>query len=101
MLYDKRWDKTETKADPSTLESLIAWLEKQPADREYCYMDNGRCLLGQYFLASGFSKVSVGGTEVVLNGIEILLSETFQDIAWASPRTFAGALDRARTALAR
>lgn len=60
MLYDKRWDKTiETKSDPFSLDTLIGWLEKQPADKVYCYVDNGRCLLAQYFEAMGFKFVSV------------------------------------------
>ena len=48
MLYDKRWDKPEVKADPFSLESLIAWLEKQPANREYDYHKSGQCLIAQW-----------------------------------------------------
>lgn len=54
MLYDPKWEKhTETKADPFTLESLIAWLEKQPAEKSYNFnCVNGTCLAGQYFRAT-------------------------------------------------
>jgi hypothetical protein len=47
MLYDPKWE-VETKADPFSLESLIAWLEKQPADGEYNWDDGSECLLGQW-----------------------------------------------------
>lgn len=39
MLYDKRWDKPEVNADPFSVDSLVAWLEKQPAAKVYCYAD--------------------------------------------------------------
>jgi hypothetical protein len=47
MLYDKRWEKPEVKADPLTLESLIAWLEKQPSHKKYDFHNcEGKCLYG-------------------------------------------------------
>lgn len=98
MLYDKRWEKPEVKADPFSLESLIAWLEKQPADKMYCYQDLGHCLLGQYFRSCGFLNVQVGGSEVGLNGRDFRLSEAFANIAVEYPRTFGAALERARKA---
>lgn len=35
MLYDPKWEKPAetTNADPLTLPAVIAWLEKQPADK--------------------------------------------------------------------
>ena len=56
MLYDPKWE-GEVKADPFKIESLVAWLEKQPADEQYCYLSNGECLLAQYFTAAGFENV--------------------------------------------
>lgn len=51
MLYDPKW---EQKTDPRSLESIIAWLEKQPAAGAYPYMNcDGGCLFGQYFKALG------------------------------------------------
>ena len=35
MLYDPKWEKPEVKADPFSLDALIAWLEKQPANGTY------------------------------------------------------------------
>lgn len=101
MLYDKRWDNPEVKADPFSLESLIAWLEKQPAKRTYCYLDNGACLLGQYYLDRGFAAVHVGGMSVTLNGHQQEMPDDFSDIPVGHPRTFGGALRRARRVIAR
>ena len=61
MLYDfRRWEKPEIKTDPFKIESLIAWLEKQPADKEYEFTDCGSCALAQYFLAHGYTEVNMG-----------------------------------------
>jgi hypothetical protein len=34
MLYDRKWDRKITRAEPS-LPGLIKWLENQPAETEY------------------------------------------------------------------
>jgi hypothetical protein len=107
MLYDKRWDaKVEQKADPFKLETLIAWLEYQPADKEYCYTDNGYCLLGQYFSAAGYKNVQVYSNLVFYHGCaksRVEYPYSFNRIAngmddradWKYVRTFGGALKRA------
>ena len=83
MLYDKRWD-AKTKTDPLSLDSLIAWLEKQPADAKYCYSDTGACLLAQYFAAIGFEGILVGARDFDHNGIyNIPLPRHFNRIAGA------------------
>ena len=89
------------KADPLTLESLIAWLEKRPAHVEYCYADNDACLLGQYFTAMGFDGV-IAGSDCFSHGEgmkDIHFPPSFDEIAIGHPRTFGGALERARAAL--
>jgi hypothetical protein len=54
MLYDPKWE--QKTADPFNLDTLIAWLEKQPAAKEYNYQNAcGECLLGQYMAAHGIS----------------------------------------------
>lgn len=99
MLYDPKWE-VKTKPDVFSLASLIAWLEKQPATNEYCYMDTGLCLLGRYFTAMGFENVLVGGTTVDHDGIrDAPLPEVLQKIAEGFPRTFGAALERAWAAL--
>lgn len=106
MLYDPKWEKkTETKADPLKLATLIAWLEKMPSDERYDYVCNGHCLLAQYFTAQGFKNVSVSGNAYWshrLHGaykISMAGDPTFHRIAAGKPRTFGAALERARTAL--
>jgi len=41
MLFDPKWN-------PLSLESLIAWLEKQPAQTTYDYQVPDRCLIAQW-----------------------------------------------------
>lgn len=117
MLYDKRWDKqSETKGDPFTLASLIAWLETMPSNRRYCFTHNGQCLLSQYFKFSGFKNVhmfTIGfchGRRVPKSWTlkeatsvrrVVLLPNGFNNIAIACPRTFGAALERARAIASR
>lgn len=99
MLFNPNW-KPEVKADPFKLESLIAWLEKQPAKRRYCYHDAGRCLLAQWFKSCGQREVYLGNETVAFgDGVTLRthrLPQTFQRIATGHPWTFGAALDRAR-----
>lgn len=98
MLYDKRWEKPEIKADPFSLENLIAWLEKQPHQKEYNYCDPTDCLIGQYLKSQGLS-----GSDAVL------ASDALDRLGWLhiaqdhknSPQrwTFGDALERARAAI--
>lgn len=99
---DKLADLISRKAapDPFTLESLIAWLEKQPGDKAYCYTDTGFCLISQYVLAECGIKEPNVGPETILdvrdNLIEIRVPAGWDDIAGDYPRTFGAALTRAR-----
>jgi hypothetical protein len=107
MLYDPKWDKTETKADPFSLESLIAWLEKQPADQQYEFCEYNNCLLAQW-LQSIDPKAQVtpedGFTYRALGTRVDLWGDTFPKIAHAGDtharhrHTFGAALERARAA---
>lgn len=91
----------ETKADPFTLDALIAWLRTRPGNEEYCWTNGGSCLYGQYgeFLRLGVSDASA--YLAVINGFGVhgtycnSLIEPFGNLAMGSPRTFGGALDRA------
>jgi hypothetical protein len=51
--------------DVFSLDGLIAWLEKQPAEETYDYMDcfgdSGGCLLFRYLNANGIETGNVGG----------------------------------------
>lgn len=97
MLYNKSTGKTKFIADVFSLESLIAWLEHQPAKAAYCYESNGHCLLAKYFTAMGLEKVMVGSCTVDYGrNINKDLPDHFNEISWEFPRTFGAALERAR-----
>src|ERR1043165_5434890 len=116
MLYDPKWEqKTETKADPFQIGSLIAWLEQQKPLARYDYSCNGHCLLSQYFTAAGFKNVFMypfGFTHgpqplPIMNGPEARLQPSwtqlppqFDYIAIEGSRTFGAALKRARAVAA-
>lgn len=110
MLYDTRWDRTETKPDVFSLESLIAWLQKQPWNGKYEYSNCRECLLTQYFLAMGYQNVEIDDLSLRHDGGKIALPSLFNAIALDKSEifhrpgdyrwTFGAALDRARKALA-
>lgn len=92
MLYDPKWEqKTETKADPFSLQSLIAWLEKQPAAGEYNFLNcSGGCLYGLYMQSHGFLQ------ESYLKQAKDFRLLVFEYVAMPEPWTFGAALERAR-----
>jgi hypothetical protein len=98
MLYDPKWAKqAETKADPFTLESLIAWLEKQPANSTYPFYNcRGECLFSQYLAHCGFAKRPVDYDREGFRGWDILHNDPLRGIAETEPWTFGAALKRAR-----
>jgi len=104
MLHNPKWD-VEVKANPFSLESLVAWLEKQPSDKEYDYCDPYGCLLCQYFRSQGFQVHSVAMNNLYRDAswksveFPLVLKEVSQghDAGW----TFGAALARAREALSR
>ena len=110
MLYNKNWDKPEIKADPFSLESLIAWLETRVPATQYNYVACGRCLLAQYFADRGFAGAKITPSHLLYRGDYIELPHRFNDIAMSDRNlnsdelvkdwTFGAALDRARKALA-
>jgi hypothetical protein len=103
MLYDPKWEKqNDQKTDPFSLAALIAWLEQQDPEKSYCYLNNGECLLAQYFTACGYKRPNLADTSFwQMDDIcapQIHFPVAFNLVAVASPRTFGAALDRARTA---
>jgi hypothetical protein len=109
MLYDPKWKKS----DVLSLEGLIAWLERQPASKEYTYTDHRHCLIAQYLTASGFEVMAVSGSYYKLmsdGGVMHEMPEDWNYIALGSswmlvdagkPRTFGAALKFAKDILAR
>jgi hypothetical protein len=81
MLYDPKWGQPSLK--PS-LEGLIAWLERQPADEAYCIALFRECVMGQY-------HHSIGAEPPVALG-----KGWMAEVSFAQPYTFGAALERAR-----
>lgn len=98
MLYDPKWNKPEVKADPFTLESLIAWLEMQPGEKTYNWFDIKDCLACKYLEAAGIEEPWGKIVYTTIFGSE----PAYHEIAGTRPWTFGAALSRARArALAR
>ena len=100
----------EPKHDPFSLESLVAWLERQPEDGAYCFGDCLKCMLAQYFTALGFDDVNLSDVRMYHKGGSVPLPAMFNAIALDAfgvfnrpgdfRHTFGAALTRARAALA-
>lgn len=99
MLYNESTGKPKAQADVFSLESLIAWLEKQPADTEYDWYNVHGCLMCAYFKAHGYERPSANpglNSDTIRNWGEF----GYYNIGMAAPWTFGAALDRARKVLA-
>jgi hypothetical protein len=91
MLYDPTM-KPETKADPLSLEGLIAWLEKQPAYLPYDWRKPRHCLIGQWLRSTGLPENEIDQASTGLTH-----ADPFRHIALGnSGDTFGAALARAR-----
>ena len=99
MLYNTNWAKTHN--DVFSLESLITWLEKQPAAGAYDYSSTKNCLLCQYFRACGI-VVDGAGADYVRSSFDEAdyHHHNFNEIAVSGEWTFGAALNRARLAIA-
>lgn len=99
MLYDPKWEQ-ETKADPFTLENLVAWLETQDPTTEYEVLEPSICLMGQFASSQGSHD-----PEFVSMRLTDDLVGPFCRIAFGrlcgGPYTFGAALERARAELAK
>lgn len=93
MLYDKRWN---AKADPFSLEALISWLKKQPAEKKYHHGSLQFCLLAQFIRHTGVSNRNA----IKDKSWELGILPPFATVAFgasgAGPYTFGAALTRAR-----
>jgi hypothetical protein len=102
MLYDPKWEKKiESTADPLTVVELVAWLERRPADKPYCYTDVGHCLLAQYFSSLGYTEINLNPYWFWRgpNMEKVEYPPIFNEIALGETRTFGAALGRARAVL--
>jgi hypothetical protein len=103
MLYDPKWGRNRRARtrDIHSLQSLINWLEKQPADIVYDYGDTQECMLCQYFRAMKVNLFLVDKTYykvwTMFGGTKsIPLPYCFDDISCGGIHTFGAALQRAR-----
>jgi hypothetical protein len=48
MLFNPAWKEAKT-GDKFSLDTLIAWLERQPVDGTYNYLNGNQCLLAKYY----------------------------------------------------
>lgn len=96
------FNKSTGKPDILSLDSLIAWLEQQPADETYPYSESRGCVLAQYFTAMGLEKVTVMPYRYMAGRFDYTrktLPEGWEGIASGFPSgswTFGAALKRAR-----
>lgn len=60
---DKSFEKDNgwVKPDPRSIDGLIAWLETKNPAEQYDYTNGGRCLVAQYFAATGVPCWRVSG----------------------------------------
>jgi hypothetical protein len=100
MLYDPKWE-IEIKADPFSLDSLIAWLEKQPANETYAWHCQGQCMLGQWlkYIDPRSGEADGDSFQYFVNG-EVHDFNKYADIAMHGDANFGAALERARAAAA-
>lgn len=85
------------------LDGLIAWLEKQPSGNSYDYGDGRKCLLAQYFKQNYDERACVSATTLFKGHTGSTgdmpvckLPDYFDAVARGTPRTFGGALERAK-----
>lgn len=82
--------------NPLSLEGLIAWLEKQPAETTYHYMNTDDCLFCRYLRVCGFPLNSMGGDYWRDNdGNKHALPKELQEVPLGAT-TYGAALERAR-----
>lgn len=107
MLYDTRWDQSPSHTAKALKQSpflsgLIAWLDGQEPEKEYCYHSSGSCLMAQYYQSLGYANALAGGDFIYLDQHSIKQTKfpsAFADIAANYPRTFGAALLRARAVM--
>lgn len=100
MPLDQADYQIETKPDTFSPQSLLAWIERQPANAAYCWSDMGLCLFAQYgkhifgaahdpydLVMKGFGKTSLG-------------CQIIGTVAVERPHTFGAAAKRLRDILA-
>ncbi len=103
MLWNKKWDK-KSKTNPLTLDAAIAWMERQPADKSYAFVDFANCLAAQYnkSIERDYQTLMVSVSYELFSDPYMVapFDEQLELIAigwkWDDKHTFGAALARAR-----
>lgn len=82
----------EVKEQRPSFTGFLRWLERQPSDGTYCYVDLTFCPIAQYFSDNGINPL--GGFRVAL--FELLIGSP---IVAKQPHTYGAALVRAKAIL--
>jgi len=83
-----------------SLGGMIQWLEQQPQDQTYNYSDIRKCACAQYYDSMGKSFQEDLVLSKDLTDAHRIAHYLNYSIAAKEPHTFAGALSRARAAMA-
>lgn len=97
MLYDPKWEKTETKADVYSVASLVAWLEKQPPDKSYDWYSVTGCLVCNYLTDATGNKTPWHNDEDKSYKTVFPNGPAYHFVGGREPWTYGAALERART----
>jgi len=97
------FDATPPETEVFSLQGLIDWLEMQPGETEYVYVNSWGCLLCHYFRARGIDVNYLTMCGYVTNGSTEYQSYPMilRDVSISHPQTYAAALTRARNLLAK
>jgi hypothetical protein len=98
MLHNKS---TGLKPDVMSMEGLVNWLEQQPPRKEYTYESHRDCMVAQYLKSNGHEDPFVYsmGHWQDNRGKNQPFPHEFDNVAVDHPRTFGGALKRAKAYL--
>lgn len=105
MPFDGKDFQQVTKPDVFSLEGLIAWLEKRPADGAYDWWSRSNCMLCQYLASHGLPAAypeKEDGSKARRNYKKLAYGQMrITGVAMYAPRTYGAALTRARALQAR
>ena len=88
MLYDPKWANDTI----YSIQSFIAWLEKQPRGINYDWFDISDCVVCKYLKAKGLERPTLGpGYDKVFSS-----SDEYRSVAGAQPWTYGATLARAK-----
>ena len=84
-----------------TLTNLVGWLETKDPETTYSYTDCFDCLIARFVKDAGHQGAAVTPNIVEEFGEKTMFPNEIERVSIDFPRTYGGALRRARAALAR